>query len=79
MVEVGADLVDWVAPGDVDGFCDAMRRLWRVPADPERIARQRQWASRFSREAMTDRYLRIYRALCEHQRRDPRTCESDRQ
>jgi glycosyltransferase involved in cell wall biosynthesis len=67
MVEVGGDLVHWVEPGDVAGLCDAMRRLWRLPLDPERIERQRRWASRFSREAMTDRYLDVYRALCERQ------------
>ena len=63
MPEVGGDLVDWVSPDDADGLCQAMRRLCRFRQPADRVAAQRAAASRFSQEAMTEGYLRIYRAL----------------
>jgi glycosyltransferase involved in cell wall biosynthesis len=62
MPEVGGDLVRWVEPEDVEGLYRAMREL-RGALSPERIARQREAAGRFSAEAMVESYLEVYQAV----------------
>jgi glycosyltransferase involved in cell wall biosynthesis len=59
--EIGGDCVDWVAPGDDAGLCEAMRRVCRRGLSVEDVRRQRARMARFSERDMTDRYLGVYR------------------
>ena len=61
--EIGGDLVHWVRPGDADGLYCALREMVGARYSAERIARQRAAVARFSCEAMTERYLRLYTSL----------------
>lgn len=61
--EIGGDFVHWVRPGDVEQLCAQMRRLRRAPYSMDDVARQRSAVSRFSRQAMTEGYLRLYESL----------------
>lgn len=64
LAEIGADLVRWVRPGDVDDLCEAMLRTAGAPWPAERVAAQRRHVQAlFSREAMAERYLEVYRSL----------------
>jgi len=62
MPEVGGELVHWVEPDDVDALYLVMRRLCGFRQSAEQVAAQRAAASRFSEEAMTESYLRVYHA-----------------
>ncbi len=63
--EVGGDHVRWVAPDDVDGLCTAMQDALRTPHSPDRIDLQRAHViGHFGRDAMTEKYLEVYRAIC---------------
>jgi glycosyltransferase involved in cell wall biosynthesis len=62
--EIGADLVRWVPPGDVDALARAMEAALAEPPSPETVARQRERMMRlFSRERMARDYVAIYRSL----------------
>ena len=61
--EVGGDCVQWVRPGDAAELTRAMAEALGAPRSAEQVARQRERASRFSAEAMTERYLALYRRL----------------
>jgi len=61
--EVGGDLVHWVPPDDVEALHEALRAHVGVRQSAERAARQRAAAARFSKDAMTEQYLQLYRSL----------------
>ncbi len=62
--EIGADLVRWVEPGDVDDLYEALKETAGVSCTAERIAAQRRrMVEGFSREAMTAKYLELYESL----------------
>ncbi len=63
LAEAGGDLVRWVPPGDVDALRRAMRRMLDAPPPGEHVARQRRRViARFGQQAMTDRYVDVYRS-----------------
>jgi glycosyltransferase involved in cell wall biosynthesis len=64
LVEVGGDLVQFVPPEDVDALATAMSTaLERGALSPSELKRQRAYVQRFSREAMAQAYLDVYREV----------------
>jgi glycosyltransferase involved in cell wall biosynthesis len=61
--EVGGDVVRWVPPDDVDALAGAMRELCGTEPEPGPVERRKRCARQFSRDAMVERYLSVYRQL----------------